>query len=768
MLMARLQDEGVSWGYRGLEARMARIRAMREEAVCEDALRDGARQDESLRADSAHYAQERLLARACVWIRENLKLDVHDNQVAAALLMADGCMAQLPTGEGKTLAGAMAAILIASGGRGVLCLTINDYLARRDREWMGGLYSSFGLSSASVHAGSSREERMAAYRCRICHAAAREAGFDRLKDLMALDPAERLNPGMAAVLVDEADVILLDEARLPLVLAGPEEYDSIDLENVRRAVESLDPAQDLEFPDNGAKAILSPMGQEKLCRGLKLRGPHEDAEQAAWARINAAVHARFLLKRDRDYVLCAGDGRPEVGIVDEISGRIAPSRRWPWGVQAAVEVREGASRSREGEVLLSMTMERFILEFPFRCGMSASLEDSARELRDVYGTPTRVLPPNVPCVRRDLPDRIFDTVGHKLAAVTERAARAYASKQPVLIGTAGVDESETLGAMLRGRGLPCRILHAAKSEEEALIIALAGDPGQITVSTNMAGRGTDIRLAASFGPDSPEFGVATESGGLLVIGANRAESPRMDAQLRGRAGRQGEAGESQFFLSLDDPFFRKYGVREYLKPEMLACDGATGEYRHPGIMAEFQRAQRIIHGRNDESRRALRAYESVLDVQYAEFREYREEVLNDGGIPAAERRGALAVLDRAWADHVASSAALRQGLHLHVYGGRDPWREYVRLTGQEFDSLWMEISPEGSRDSPRERDSLFDRGPVRPQTLPRPDQRWTYAIEENLLPSWQLGKGPLSSASLANFLLLLLKPFSRKLRSRGP
>jgi preprotein translocase subunit SecA len=754
--MSRLRGEGIAWGYENLMPRLRRIREIMDKAdEAELASREGA----------LEY-QDQALARAGIWCRDVLGLAVHDNQFAAALYMAEGHAVQLPTGEGKTIAGAMAACLIALGGRNVMSLTINDYLANRDHEWMSGLYDSLGISHGCVQSFTTPAERRSVYGRRICHACAREAGFDHLKDLTALSAQELLNPSRQAVLLDEADVILLDEARLPLVLAGPEEYDSVDLEKVRDAVEALEPFHDIEFSDGGRKVIPSLRGQARLCRVLGLRGPHEDAERPLWARIHAALHARFLVERDRDYVLYASgpdhagkeDGLSRVGIVDEVSGRIAPSRRWPWGVQAAVEAREGAHRSREGEVLVSVTMERFILGFPFRCGMSASLEDSAAELYSVYGLDVRVLEPHRPCVRVDLVDRLFDTEANKWRALTGRVAAAHSKGQPVLIGTASVRESEALGRMLESRGLSCQVLNAAKADEEAAIIARAGDPGRITVSTNMAGRGTDIRLAASFSPESREFKTAWESGGLLVLGVCRAESQRMDAQLRGRAGRQGEPGESQFYLSLEDPFFRKYGIRDYLTPPMLASarteerqGAAPGEFLDPAVLGEFQRSQRIIHMRNDESRETLRNYEAVLDVQYRRFGQNRAEVLGDESLADAQKRELLLAMDRAWADHLARGDDLRQGVHLNIYGGRDPWREYLRITGSYFDAMMEELLGADGIEAETGR------------PIARPDQRWTYAIEENLLPSWQLGKAPGSLASLGKFLSL---PFKRLLKIR--
>ncbi len=638
--------------------------------------------------------------------RRALSLEPFDVQLVAGLAMSRGRVAELPTGEGKTLAAVFPAVLLALSGRGAHVLTFNDYLARRDAAWMGPVYRRLGLRVACVQEGQPPAEKRSAYAADVTYATAKEAGFDFLRDRIAVSPADRVHRPFNAALVDEADSILIDEARIPLVISGAEDRPAGDAGRMARLVRGLVPDLDYETDDERRNVFLTERGTAAAEAALGRGSLYAPENQGLLESLYCALHAAALLRRDVDYIV--RDGRIE--IVDEFTGRAVDKRLWPDGLQAAVEAREGLAARAEARVLGQITLRHFFGLYPRLAGMTATARISADELREFYGLGVTVVPPHVPSVREDLPDLVFTARKDKLRLLVADLAAAHASGRPVLVGTASVRESEELGASLEAAGVAHRVLNAKNDELEAGIIAEAGRPGAVTISTNMAGRGTDIRLG---GGDSSERDRVLALGGLLVIGTNRHESRRIDDQLKGRAGRQGDPGTTRFYISLEDGLFERHDLRKpFEKRHGFRAD--DGVLRGRAVVRDVDHAQRVIEGMNFDLRRALDRYSGLVDLQRRIVEGLRERVV-DGGSPglwearspglharaverfgaerlaALERRAFLARLDRGWSDHLAWVADARESIHLVGLGGKTPVLEFQKSATASFMEMTAEV-----------------------------------------------------------------------------
>jgi len=698
-------------------------------------------------------------------VRRTTGLDAHDVQVIAGLAMADRRIAELPTGEGKTLAAVLPASFFALAGRPVHVLTFNDYLARRDAAWMGPAYRLLGLSVGVIQEGQAKTAKKAAYACDVVYATAKEAGFDYLRDRLAYEPAELVHRPFDVALVDEADSILIDEARIPLVISGAAPSPAFDAVRVAAVVRGLDPAKDYETDAERANIFPTDAGIRKIEARLGCGNLFAAENQELLAAVHCALHAEALLVRDVDYIVRGG----RVEIVDEFTGRVMDKRHWPDGLQAAVEAKEGVRRGAEGRVLGSIALQHLFRLYPALCGMTATARTSAAELKEFYGLGVVVVPPHRPCVRRDLPDVVFTHKDAKRAALVREIAGARASGRPVLVGTASVRESEELAAALGAAGVPSEVLNAKNDELEAAVIARAGAPGAVTISTNMAGRGTDIKLG---GAAEEERDRVAALGGLYVIGTNRHESLRVDNQLRGRAGRQGDPGSSRFFISLEDDIFERYGLGpRFFKRYRLERQEAPVE--DVLLRREIAHGQRVIEGRNLGLRRALWDYAALVETQRKIVAGWRDEVFGadaaasvdaaDGtltpappeppGLPpellqAGEarfgregfdrlaRRVALFHLDNAWADHLAWVADLRESIHLVVLGRKEPLQEFQKAATDAFLELEERI---GGAVEKTLRGFIDRGGPVDPEEegLKGPSSTWTYLVNEDQL-GWGL------------------------------
>ena len=701
-----------------------------------------------------------------------------DVQVMAAIALHQGRLAQLATGEGKTLVAVMPAVLNALAGRGVHVLTANDYLARRDATWMGAAYRFLGLSVAAVTEHLDRAGRQAAYSADITYVTAKEAGFDFLRDHTVTDSSHTVQRPFHYAIVDEADFILIDEARVPLVIAGETAAPPIPHQRIAAAVRRLAPGVDYRVDEHERNVALTDAGFRHAQSALRCGPLHDGAHHLTLAAIHVALHAEVLLKRDRDYIVRGGC----IELVDEFTGRVADKRRWPHGIQPAVEAKEGVDIRPEGVVLGSIPIQHFVRLWPRLAGMTATAVPAAAEFREFYGLTTVVFPPNRPCRRVDEPDVVFTHRGAKMHALADEIARVQATGRPVLVGTASVAESEALFRALRDRRVKCRVLNARHDAREAVIIARAGMPGAVTISTNMAGRGTDIVLG---GGDPLLRARLSALGGLYVIGTNRHESRRVDDQLRGRAGRQGDPGSSRFFISLEDDLISRYGVAGLI-PRAHRPARQDGPVADPVVAREIARAQRIIEGQHFEIRRTLWRYSAMVDEQRARVYARREELLRGESEPAAcaeadpehhaslsravgaaevarvENRLTMLVLDRRWSDHLRLIEDIREGIHLQRYGGRDPLTEFQRQIIDAYASMmegWRDevvdafgrLRSEGGR---IDLERLGLRGPA---------STWTYLVNDNPFASFWvslIAPGNAGTSMAAALLAVMYWPVS--------
>jgi preprotein translocase subunit SecA len=724
--------------------------------------------------------------------RRTIGLRPFDVQVVAALALDRGRIVEMQTGEGKTLAAVMPAALNALTGDGVHVLTFNDYLARRDAQWMGPIYQLLGLSVGFIQEGMTANERRRAYASDVTYVTAKEAGFDHLRDLLAMDAADVVHRGFHFALVDEADSLLIDEARVPLVIAGHVGRQLSAAPRLAAVVAALSAGVHFDTDEYGRDVELTDAGIEHVEQTLGCGSLHEDRNLALLSQLNCALHARLLLRRDADYIV--RDGR--IQIVDEFTGRVVTDRHWPDGLQAALEAKEGLEPRPDGRILGSMTLQRFLRGYRRLCGMTGTASDAALELHTFYGVEVLVVPTHRPMIRIDRPDVVFTHREAKETALVVEIRRAHGSGRPVLVGTLTVEESERLAERLRSAGVTCEVLNAKNDEQEARIVARAGALGAVTISTNMAGRGTDIQLG---GDDQSSRERVAALGGLYVIGTNRHESRRVDLQLRGRAGRQGDPGESCFFLSLEDDLLVRYGIRNLLRGRVVPGK-RDRPIDDPVVGEEIARAQRIVEGQNFEIRKTLSRYSSVVEDQHRVLMERRQALLHERDAPdvwknaAPERHAALVAassedaaeraertvtlfhIDRVWRDHLALCADLREGIHLVSLGGMDPFSRFrsevmaaFRSIEERIDSAVLETLPLVTAGA-----NGLDLGAA---GITGPSSTWTYLVNDDPFRNQILLKliGPggttiaiYSSALLGPLFLLwgVVERFLRKARGR--
>ncbi len=700
-------------------------------------------------AASGGAAEQDLLvevfALVCEAAGRRLGLRPFDVQVLAGLAIHQGRIAEMQTGEGKTLVAVAPACLCALGGRGVHILTVNDYLARRDARWMGPIYESLGLSVGFVQERMTRSDRRSAYSCDVTYVTAREAGFDFLRDRLCLDPADLVHRPLHLAIVDEADSILIDEARIPLVVAGDEQEHPSELARMAVLARRLTAGVDYDTDEYARNVNLTERGSQRVEEMLGCGNLYAPENLVVLAQIRNALHAEALLRADVDYIV--RDGRVE--LVDELTGRVVDKRQWPDGLQAAIEAKEGQRLQPEGRILGSIPIQHFVKKYPRLAGMTATAQSAAAEFQEVYGAGVTVIPTNRPCVRIDHPDRLFTDRAAKERALIDEVSAVHATGRPILAGTASVAESERIARMLGDAGVSCRVLNAKNDEVEAEIVAEAGAPGVVTISTNMAGRGTDIKLG---GRDESKRDQVVALGGLYVIGTNRHESRRIDDQLRGRAGRQGDPGSSQFIVSLEDELLQRFGLRDLIPPSRWPAPQAAA-LDDPLLTREISRAQRLVDGQNFEARQTLWRYSQVLEGQREHIQEGRQAILmgEETGELLAERRSerwqalsdtvdvdvlrrverhlTLLAIDRCWSDHLAEITRIRDGIHLVTLGGLDPYEQYHARAREAFEWTLGRIDDEVVR--------MFDGVEVtkdgvdwRKAGLLGPSSTWTYLVTD--------------------------------------
>ncbi len=592
---------------------------------------------------SSHNNLDQLLPEAFATVREAAKRVLgqrhYDVQIIGGIVLHQGKISEMKTGEGKTLVATLPAYLNAIKGHGVHIVTVNDYLASRDSEWMGKIYQFLGLSVGCIIPDLEDEKRKKAYNCDITYATNNELGFDFLRDNMKFSFEQMVQRPSSYAIVDEVDSILIDEARTPLIISGPTE-DNSELYKKINTIIPLLKEEDIKIDEKTKSVVLTEKGNENIEKILKdklfLKGENlYDPENIGMVHhINQAVRANKLFEKDKDYIV----SNNKVIIIDEFTGRMMEGRRFSDGLHQALEAKENVSIKNENQTLASVTFQNYFRMYPKLAGMTGTALTEANEFMEIYNLEVISVPTDKNMIRIDKNDEVYRTAEEKWEAVIENIKTANAKKQPVLVGTTSIEKSEMLSNLLKKQKIKHNVLNARNHAEEANIIALAGVTSAVTIATNMAGRGTDIQLGgnkdviALINPSKldkiPENKkLALEAGGLLVIGTERHESRRTDNQLRGRSGRQGDPGESKFFLSLEDDLMRIFGS-EKLDTVLLKLGLKKGEaIIHNWVNRAIQKAQEKVEGRNFEIRKNLLRFDDVMNDQRKAIYEQRKELM---------------------------------------------------------------------------------------------------------------------------------------------
>ncbi len=689
------------------------LKQYRQSVLAINALEAGIAQlsDEELRQQTEVFKQrvsqgeslDALLPEAFAVVREAgrrvLQMRHFDEQLMGGIALHQGNIAEMRTGEGKTLMATLPAYLNALSGQGVHVVTVNDYLAARDAEWMGRLYRFLGLSVGVILSQMDHADKRAAYAADITHGTNNEFGFDYLRDNMATHAGERFQRRLNFAIVDEVDSILIDEARTPLIISGQAE-DNVDVyvrmdklvpQLVRQKEEegTEGATGDYTVDEKNRQILLTEAGHEHAEELLAKAGLlpaggslYDSANIMLIHHLNAALRAHALYHRDQHYVVQDG----EVIIVDEFTGRMMAGRRWSDGLHQAVEAKEGASIQKENQTLASITFQNYFRLYNKLAGMTGTADTEAFEFQQIYSLETVIIPPHLPTIRRDMMDKVYLSMGEKYKAVIEDVRDCHQRGQPVLVGTTSIETSELLAQLLEKEKLPHQVLNAKQHAREAEIIAQAGSPGMITVATNMAGRGTDIVLGGNVEKpiealrldDSLDEATRTQriaqlraewqpvhdqvlaSGGLHIIGTERHESRRVDNQLRGRSGRQGDPGSSRFFLSLEDPLLRIF-ASERVAAIMNRFKLPEGEaIEHTWVTRAIENAQRKVEARNFDMRKQILEYDDVANEQRMVIYQQRNELLESADISETIAAMREMVLHNMVSEHIAPESMEEQ------------------------------------------------------------------------------------------------------------
>lgn len=715
--------------------------------------------DEELRGKTEEYRRRHqkgeslddLLVEAFATVREVSRrvcgMEHYWVQILGGIILHQGRIAQMCTGEGKTLVSTLPAYLNALEGKGVHIVTVNDYLAKRDKELVEPIHEFLGLRVGVVLNDMSPEERKAAYSCDITYVTNSELGFDYLRDNMAIQKSQRVLRGLHYAVIDEIDSVLIDEARTPLIISAPAKESTKIYEQCNELASQMERGKDIKelskldilsgmtqeedgdfvINEKEKQILLTAQGVEKIEAFFGIDNFADVENFEIQHLIIVALRARNLMFRDRDYVV----KEDEVLLVDEFTGRIMPGRRFSEGLHQAIEAKEGVPIQEESKTLASITYQSFFNLFDKKGGMTGTAQTEEQEFREIYGLDIVQVPTNRPVIRKDLEDAVYKTKQEKMEAIVQAVEEAHAKGQPVLVGTITIDTSEELSQMLAKKQIPHHVLNAKYHELEAEIIAKAGRHGAVTIATNMAGRGTDIKLDEE----------ARAAGGLSVIGSERHDSRRIDDQLRGRSGRQGDPGKSRFYISLEDNLFRLFGS-ERMKQILETMGVKYGEMlEHKMLSDAMLSAQKRVESRHFEERKKLMEYDQVLSEQREFIYEQRNRVLNGEDMlkvirnmirtsidysyeadeetlrkmteevqqrydekckefpsPEAarelERFILLQNIDKRWMEHVDAMELLRQSIGLQSYAQRDPLVEYKRISYEMFEKMSKEICVE--------------------------------------------------------------------------
>jgi len=682
--------------------------------------------------------------------KRTLDMRHFDVQMIGGMVLHQGKIAEMKTGEGKTLVATLPAVLNALSGKGVHLITVNDYLARRDAAWMSAIYNYLGLTVGTIVHGLTDEERQEAYGSHITYGTNNEFGFDYLRDNMKFYKEHLVQRELNFAIVDEVDSILIDEARTPLIISGPAEESTAQYSRVSALIPMLKRDAHFTLDEKARTVLLTDDGVARVEEIFKIDNLYDQANISLQHHVLQGLRAHHLYARDVDYIV----KDDQVVIVDEFTGRLMPGRRYSDGLHQSLEAKEGVKVESENQTLASITFQNYFRMYNTLSGMTGTADTEAVEFKQIYGLEVAVIPTHRPMVRIDHPDVIYKTQGEKFAAITQDLKELHKKGQPVLVGTISIEKSELLSGMLKKAGVPHEVLNAKQHEREAQIVAEAGHKGRVTIATNMAGRGTDIKLGEG----------VKELGGLFILGTERHESRRIDNQLRGRSGRQGDPGMSRFYLALDDDLMRLFGS-DRLTSIMERLGMQEGEAIENRMVSKaIENAQRRVEGHNFEIRKQLLDFDNVMNQQreviYSRRRHYMaaenpqdsflefvddllddiydpltfskqgpdqetiditkarlEDVFNlrwdfDAGVPTKQelrdaivgrfeglkaaapehyaeilRYFLLEALDKHWKEHLLNMDHLRDGIGLRGYGQKDPKQEYKREGFELFQGL---------------------------------------------------------------------------------
>lgn len=675
-----------------------------------------------------------------------LNMEPFDVQMQGTYRLLHGDVVEMATGEGKTLAGAMAAVGFALQGKRVHVITVNSYLAGRDNDWMGPMFDFFGLTHGAIHEDLTADQRRDIYSRDVIFGAINELGFDVLRDQLITRRADQVRTPADVAVIDEADSVMVDEALVPLVLAGSEPGPA-PAGRITDLVKRMEEDKHFHVSEDHRNVFLTDEGAAFVEKELGVESLYED-EGELLVQVNVALHAEHLLIRDVHYIVRDG----KVALIDGSRGRVAELQRWPDGLQAAVEAKEGLDVTDGGRILDQITIQALVGMYPEVCGMTGTALAAGDQLRQFYNLQVSVIEPNVPNIRFDEADRVYVSAAERNDAVVKHIVEVQKTGQPQLVGTQDVAESEQLAEALLSAGVECSVLNAKNHEVEAAVVAEAGRPGRVTVSTQMAGRGTDIKLG---GTDEAEHDEVVETGGLHVVGVGRFRSQRLDNQLRGRAGRQGDPGSSLFFVSLEDDVVAVGGAGEELQaqPEedgllpqkkvqqfvdhcqrvtegqMLDIHATTWKYNK---LIKDQRD--IVNDRRDTLLDTTAAWDDLSYHNVDRAAELKKQGISEEVLEQAAREIMLFHLDNEWSEHLAYLDDVRESIHLRAIARESPIDEFHRMSIAAFGEL-AERAVNKARETFDEVEITSEGAQLGEMGLHKPSATWTYMVNDNPLSS---------------------------------
>lgn len=675
-----------------------------------------------------------------------LDMEPFDVQMQGTYRLLHGDVVEMATGEGKTLAGAMAAVGFALQGKRVHVITVNSYLAGRDNDWMGPMFDFFGLTHGAINEDLTADQRRDIYSRDVIFGAINELGFDVLRDQLITRRADQVRTPADVAVIDEADSVMVDEALVPLVLAGSEPGPA-PAGRITDLVKRMEEDKHFHVSEDHRNVFLTDEGAAFVEKELGVDSLYED-EGELLVQVNVALHAEHLLIRDVHYIVRDG----KVALIDGSRGRVAELQRWPDGLQAAVEAKEGLDVTDGGRILDQITIQALVGMYPEVCGMTGTALAAGDQLRQFYNLQVSVIEPNVPNIRFDEADRVYVSAAERNDAVVKHIVEVQKTGQPQLVGTQDVAESEELAEALLSAGVECSVLNAKNHEAEAAVVAEAGRPGRVTVSTQMAGRGTDIKLG---GTDEAEHDEVVETGGLHVVGVGRFRSQRLDNQLRGRAGRQGDPGSSLFFVSLEDDVVAIGGAGEELQaqPEedgllpqkkvqqfvdhcqrvtegqMLDIHATTWKYNK---LIKDQRD--IVNDRRDTLLDTAAAWDDLSYHNVDRAAELKKQGISEEVLEQAAREIMLFHLDNEWSEHLAYLDDVRESIHLRAIARESPIDEFHRMSIAAFGEL-AERAVNKARETFDEVEITSEGAQLGEMGLHKPSATWTYMVNDNPLSS---------------------------------